>query len=105
MAWIKVCPAEALTESTFRVVENEDGDEILVARVGDEVFAVANECSHDRRGFEGGCVEDGQIVCPRHGARFCLKTGAVKAPPAYLDIDVYPVRIEDQWIEVEEEPL
>ncbi len=94
MQWIKVCKDEALVEGQFVVVENEDGDEILVARADGELLAVVNACSHDGRGFEGGCIEAGLLICPRHGSRFCLRSGKVLTPPAYSDIETFQVKSE-----------
>jgi len=73
MQWIEVCKEEELDEGKFIVVENDDGDEVLVARAEGELMAVVNACSHDGRGFEGGCIEAGLLICPRHGSRFCLR--------------------------------
>lgn len=101
MPWIQVCKADELAEGQFRIVENDDGDEVLVARAEGELLAVINECSHDRRGFDGGCIEAGLLVCPRHGARFCLRTGKALTPPAYRDIATFPVRVEGDLILVE----
>lgn len=94
MQWIKVCKDEALVEGQFVVVENEDGDEILVARADGELLAVVNACSHDGRGFEGGCIEAGLLICPRHGSRFCLRSGKALTPPAYSDIETFQVKSE-----------
>ncbi len=101
MPWIQVCSEEELVEGQFQLVENEDGDEVLVARAEGEVLAVMNECSHDRRGFDGGCIEAGLLVCPRHGARFCLRTGKALTPPAYVDIETFPVKVEDGLVWVD----
>ena len=89
-----MCKDEALVEGQFVVVENEDGDEILVARADGELLAVVNACSHDGRGFEGGCIEAGLLICPRHGSRFCLRSGKVLTPPAYSDIETFQVKSE-----------
>jgi 3-phenylpropionate/trans-cinnamate dioxygenase ferredoxin subunit len=40
------------------------------------------------------------VICPRHGARFCLKTGAALTPPAYEPIRIFEVRERDGQIEV-----
>lgn len=101
MQWIEVCKEEALTEGAFVVVENDDGDEVLVARAEGELLAVVNACSHDGRGFEGGCIESGLLICPRHGSRFCLRSGKVLTPPAYTDIETFKVKSEDGIILVE----
>ncbi|SFX21071.1 Rieske (2Fe-2S) protein [Marinospirillum alkaliphilum] len=101
MLWIQVCKDDELVDGQFRIVENEDGDEVLVARAEGELLAVLNECSHDRRGFDGGCIEAGLLVCPRHGARFCLRTGKALTPPAYTDIATFPVKVEKGIIYVQ----
>ncbi|WP_027849276.1 Rieske (2Fe-2S) protein [Marinospirillum minutulum] len=94
MQWIAVCKEEELAEGTFVVVENDDGDEVLVARAEGDLLAVVNACSHDGRGFEGGCIEAGLLICPRHGSRFCLRSGKVLTPPAYSDIETFKVKSE-----------
>ncbi|GLR63406.1 Rieske (2Fe-2S) protein [Marinospirillum insulare] len=94
MQWIEVCKEEALAEGEFVIVENDDGDEVLVARAEGELRAVVNACSHDGRGFEGGCIEAGLLICPRHGSRFCLRSGKVLTPPAYSDIETFEVKAE-----------
>ena len=40
-------------------------------------------------------LEDHEVVCPRHGARFCLRTGAALGPPAYEPVATFPVRRSD----------
>ena len=94
MQWIAVCKEEELAEGAFVVVENDDGDEVLVARAEGELLAVVNACSHDGRGFEGGCIEAGLLICPRHGSRFCLRSDKVLTPPAYSDIETFKVKSE-----------
>jgi len=57
---------------------------------------------------EGGELASGElqgeeIVCPRHGARFNLRTGAVTAPPAYGPVASFPVRVMEGWVEVRDD--
>ena len=47
------------------------------------MYAVQDLCTHDGETLGNAQVEDCQIVCPRHGARFCLRTGEALTPPAY----------------------
>ena len=47
-----------------------------------------------------GELDGDEIICPRHGARFCVKTGAVKCAPAYEDIDTFPIHIENGRLQV-----
>lgn len=68
---------------------------VAVARSGDEYFAVEDICTHDGAELTGGTVEGAEIVCPRHGARFCLRTGQALTPPAYEPVQVFETKIAD----------
>lgn len=77
-----------------------DGLPIAVFRVGGELFAIADMCSHDDGPLGDGDLEGFEIVCPRHGARFDIRTGKALALPAIVDIAAYPVRVTDGQIEI-----
>lgn len=77
-----------------------DEEEILICRTEEGVFALADECSHDAAPISRGEICEGQLVCPRHGAKFDIKTGEVKGPPAVVGIDTYEVKIENNEIYV-----
>lgn len=68
---------------------------IVICHAEDGFYAMADECSHDYAPISSGHVSDDQIVCPRHGARFDIKTGEVKAPPAVVGIDTYETTVEE----------
>ncbi len=93
MKWIDAGPTENL----------HDGDAIsipagrrmiAVVRSGDCYFAVEDICTHDGAQLTGGAVEGTEIICPRHGARFCLRTGEALSPPAYEPVRVFATKIE-----------
>jgi 3-phenylpropionate/trans-cinnamate dioxygenase ferredoxin subunit len=69
--------------------------QIAVARSGDEYFAVEDVCTHDGAELTGGSIEGAEIICPRHGARFCLRTGQALTPPAYEPVQVFETKITD----------
>lgn len=73
---------------------------IAVVRSGAGYFAIEDVCTHDGAELTGGVVEGTEIVCPRHGARFCLKTGEALSPPAYEPVRVYATKIEGDhlWV-------
>ena len=73
---------------------------IVVFRIGGELFAIADICSHDDGPLGDGDLEGYEIVCPRHGARFDIRTGKALALPAIVDISAYPVRVIDGQIEI-----
>jgi 3-phenylpropionate/trans-cinnamate dioxygenase ferredoxin subunit len=68
---------------------------IAVIRSGAEFFAIEDVCTHDGAQLTGGDIEGAEIVCPRHGARFCLRTGEALTPPAYEPTRVYETKIEN----------
>jgi 3-phenylpropionate/trans-cinnamate dioxygenase ferredoxin subunit len=67
---------------------------IAVARSGDIYYAIDDICTHDGEPLAGGEIEGTEIICPRHFARFCLRTGEALTPPAYEPVRVYETKIE-----------
>ena len=67
---------------------------VAVARSGDAYFAFDDVCTHDGAELTGGAIEGDEIICPRHGARFCLRTGEALTPPAYEPVRVYETKVE-----------
>ncbi len=80
------------------------GTPVLLVRVGVEVFAIAEACTHETASLESGFVEDGCIECPRHGAKFDLRSGAALTLPATRALPRYPVRLEDGRVFVSPQP-
>jgi len=100
--WVRVCPAAQLPPGTHRVVD-VDGARIAVFNLEGRYCAIEDLCTHDGGILTGGPVEGDQIVCPRHGARFCIRTGEVLAPPAFEPIAIFPVRVNNGEIEVRDD--
>ena len=67
---------------------------IAVYRLDDGFYAIDDICTHDGGPLAEGEVEGDQVICPRHGARFSIKTGAALTFPAITPVDCYPVRVE-----------
>ncbi len=97
--WIDVVQATALADGEHVVVD-VDGDDVAVFNIGGEFYAIADVCTHDGAEIASGELDGDEIVCPRHGARFCVKTGQVKCAPAYEDVETYPVRVVDGRLQV-----
>ncbi len=98
--WIDVIEESAL-ENGEHVVVDVDGTEVAVFKIDGEYYAIEDVCTHDGAEIASGVIDGCEIVCPRHGARFCIKTGAIKAPPAYEDINTYKVRIENGLLQLQ----
>jgi 3-phenylpropionate/trans-cinnamate dioxygenase ferredoxin subunit len=77
------------------------GTRIAIARLKDGLYAVENRCSHANSVLITSKIHHGcQLGCPVHGARFDLRTGAAKSPPAFTSLETFPVRETDGQIEV-----
>jgi 3-phenylpropionate/trans-cinnamate dioxygenase ferredoxin subunit len=77
-------------------------ESVIILNIEGEYYCIADLCTHDGGPLEDGDVLDHQIECPRHGARFDVRTGAVTRLPATDPIPTYPVRVEDEQVWVEE---
>ncbi len=73
---------------------------IVLCNTADGIFAVADECTHDSAPISEGELRGEEIVCPRHGARFDVKDGSVKAPPALVPIDTFEVKVDGEDVYV-----
>jgi len=99
--WINVCNENALMNGENNVID-VDGTDVAIFKINDEFFAIEDVCSHDGTEIASGELDGDEIICPRHGARFCIKTGAVKSSPAYEDIHSYPVRIVEGMVQIKD---
>jgi 3-phenylpropionate/trans-cinnamate dioxygenase ferredoxin subunit len=98
MSWIDAGPANLGDGETRSLALGRRM--VAIARSGAEYFAIEDVCTHDGAELTGGEIEGAQIICPRHGARFCLRTGEALTPPAYEPVRVFATRIDDGrlWI-------
>ncbi|MFN2301426.1 MAG: Rieske (2Fe-2S) protein [Gammaproteobacteria bacterium] len=94
MAWVEVGRTDEFLPGTHRVVE-AGGTFIAVFNLDGNFYAIEDICTHDGGELTGGTVEGDEVICPRHGARFCIKTGNALTPPAYEPTAAFPVVVED----------
>ena len=99
-AWMAACRAVDVI-SAGHLVREVDGRYLALFHVGGAFFAIDDECTHDGGSLDGATVDGLEVICPRHGARFCLRTGAALSPPAYSPVRTYPVRVSGEQLEVE----
>ncbi len=72
-----------------------DGTAVAVFRVGDDTFAIADQCSHAEASLCEGEVCDGEVECPRHGALFDVTTGRALTLPATVPVATYCTAVRD----------
>ena len=91
--WVKITELAQLPEGRGVTVETL-GHRIALFRIGEDVYAVGDECSHAEASLAEGEVFDGEVECPRHGAAFELASGKALTLPATRPVPAYEVNIE-----------
>ncbi|MEU2776922.1 bifunctional 3-phenylpropionate/cinnamic acid dioxygenase ferredoxin subunit [Streptomyces sp. NPDC007162] len=74
------------------------GDAIAVFHDGGEYFALDDTCSHGQASLADGWIEGGEVECPLHSARFCLKSGRPQCMPATVAQRTHRVEVRDGGI-------
>ncbi len=74
-----------------------EGEAVAVVRIGDDVYAIGDVCSHANVSLSDGDVwcEERQLECPKHGSAFSLVTGSPNTLPATQSVPVYAVTVEN----------
>ena len=90
----------SLTEGKPLRIE-KNGESICVTRVGSEVFAISDTCSHSEASLSEGDIEGFKIECWLHGAEFDVRTGEALTPPSVAPVKSYPVTIDGDSVTVE----
>jgi len=97
--WVTVARVDEFKPGARQRVD-VDGSQLVVFNLDGQYYAIEDVCTHDGGQLTGGEIEGDQIICPRHGARFCIRTGAALTAPAYEATATFPVRIENGEIQV-----
>jgi 3-phenylpropionate/trans-cinnamate dioxygenase ferredoxin subunit len=90
--FIKVAKIYDLKPGEKMQVEYDD-DEVGLFNIGGEFFAISDICTHDDGPLIEGELDGDCVICPRHGARFNVKTGA-QTMPAFSPVPLYHVKVE-----------
>ena len=99
MSWFAVAPAASVAPGDYAQIE-VDGAIVAVFNIAGSFYAIEDVCTHDGGELAGGAVEGDVVICPRHGARFCLRTGAALTPPAYEPVRTFETRVNEGVVEV-----
>ena len=77
-----------------------EGNDVCVARIGDEIFAVADTCTHSEASLSEGEINGQKIECWLHGAEFDLRTGEALTPPATEALETFVVHREGDTVTI-----
>ena len=99
--FIKVATVDEIPVNGSKLVEVDDV-RVALFNLNGELYAIEDVCTHDGGPLVEGTIVNGcEVKCPRHGARFDIRTGAAISFPAFEPTASYAVRVEgnDVWIE------
>lgn len=100
-SFIPVAREDEIAPGEVAIV-NAEGKSLCVGHSVDGTWgAIDNVCTHDGGVLGEGELDGCAVECPRHGARFDLRTGQVLALPAVYPVNAYPVRVVDGRVEVQ----
>ncbi len=98
--WVEAGRTDDIPAGTHKVISTDAGD-IAIFNLDGEFYAIEDVCTHDGGELASGRCEGDQVICPRHGARFCIRTGKVLSPPACEDVETFPVHTDNGMIFVD----
>ena len=99
---IEALPLEELPDGSMRLVP-AGTHTIGLYHCQGTLHAIEDRCTHDDGPLAEGTLDVAActLECPRHGSLFDLRTGRPQTLPAYVPVDTFPVRIQDDRIVVE----
>lgn len=99
--YVNVATLDEIPAGGSKLVE-VDRVRVALFNLDGAIYAIADVCTHDGGPLVEGTIVNGcQVQCPRHGARFDIRTGAALSFPAFEPTQTYPVRVEggSVWIQ------
>jgi nitrite reductase/ring-hydroxylating ferredoxin subunit len=102
-AWVATIPLEDLPEGRS-VKAGAGGEQVVLHRVGDTIYALRNRCTHQGAPLDRGPVNvagsEATVTCPFHGSTFRLKDGGVIRGPAVAPVLAFETRVTEGVVEI-----
>jgi 3-phenylpropionate/trans-cinnamate dioxygenase ferredoxin subunit len=96
---VTVAKVHDIQPGQIKYIEVND-NRLAICRVGDDFYCIEDMCTHDGGSLGAGTLQGDVVECPRHGAQFNVRTGAVVRMPAVSPVETYPVKVEGDDIKV-----
>ncbi len=100
MAFVKAARVDDVAPGQVKVVEIE-GQDVALCNVDGQIYAIADVCTHDDGPLGQGCLHGDEIECPRHGARFNVRSGQALGLPAVVPVPTFKVKVHKDHILVD----
>ena len=98
--FVKVALVEEIP-SGARLWHDFADETVIVFNVNGTFYCIADLCTHDDGPLEDGELDEFEVACPRHGARFDIRSGKALCLPAVSPVPTYQVKVEDGVVYIE----
>lgn len=103
--WVDAGAIQDIPAGRVKLIFHEEEDlRLAVCNVDGKYYAIEDVCTHDGGPLDQGELEGDEIECPRHGARFNVRTGEATLMPAVMPVRTYPVRVEGERLYIGTQP-
>jgi 3-phenylpropionate/trans-cinnamate dioxygenase ferredoxin subunit len=99
--WVDIANVYHLTPGSRRRELNIYGVTIAVFNIDGEYYAIRDACPNDGGELFNGELRGDEIICPRHGERFSIRTGTMLDSPATEKLETFPVRVSQGNVQIE----
>jgi len=98
---LRLCARDDVAPGSARRFD-VSGYRIALVRIGDDFYAIGDECSHEDYSLSEGDVweDECEIECPKHGSTFSLVDGEPQTLPATKPVPVYVVQVDGDDVKV-----
>lgn len=83
-----------------RLVVGIDDVWIVIFNIDGAYYAVEDMCTHEEYELSGGALDGYTLECPKHGACYDVRSGAVLAPPALIPVRTFEVRVVGDEVQI-----
>jgi 3-phenylpropionate/trans-cinnamate dioxygenase ferredoxin subunit len=99
--WIDACSTDDIGEEAVIRFDHGERTFAIYRSPNSEYFCTDGLCTHEYVHLADGEVTDYSVECPKHGSRYDYRTGAVETPPACIDLETYPTKVENGRVLIE----